>query len=83
MRTTFSATDHAETRKLEVTWDVLETAPLWKYPLLVFEQTAHFTGTYYARRGKGWQKIASIDENGFCEYTGTWTDPLSFAARQY
>ncbi len=83
MRTIFTATDHAETRKLEVTWDVLETAPLWKYPLLVFEQTAHFTGAYYTRRGKGWQKIASIDENGFCEDTGTWTDPLSFAARQY
>ena len=43
-----------------------------KYPLIVFEQTAHFIGAFYWRQGNGWRKIASIDETGFCEFTGTW-----------
>ena len=71
-RTKFSATDPAGTCKLELIWEVRSSSALWKYPLIVFEQLAHFTGHFYRRSGRRWREVAAIDELGFCEYTASW-----------
>ena len=45
---------------------------LWKYPVIVYEQSAHFDGAIYRREDGAWKECCSIDENGWCEYTNTW-----------
>ncbi|SCK30437.1 NAD-binding domain and a Fe-S cluster-containing protein [Variovorax sp. HW608] len=70
---TFSAIDSTGQYKAEMTWRVTGTAPLWKYPLIVFEQAAQFTGTLSQKSGEGWEKVVDFDVPGFCEYTMTWT----------
>lgn len=83
-RMTFTATDASAKHKLEFAWEVVATAPLWKYPLLVFEQSARFTGVYHRRNSGRWRKIADIAETGFSEYATTWLrrPTLSLAGRQ-
>jgi 15-cis-phytoene desaturase len=72
---TFAAIDSTSSYRLEVTWHVLATAALTKYPLLVFEQTARFTGTLYRKTSGGWTTETTFDELGFCEFSDTWVGP--------
>jgi len=69
---TFEGEDSTGQYKLELNWQVVDTLTLWKYPVIVFEQNAHFNGTVYRRENGEWKECCSIDENGFCEYTNTW-----------
>jgi 15-cis-phytoene desaturase len=69
---TFSAIDATGQYQVSMTWKVLDTATLYKYPLIVFEQSAHFAGTLHQKDGAGWKTIASFDTQGFCEYTSKW-----------
>ena len=64
----FSATDSTGQYELSMTWTVTGTAPLWTYPLIVFEQTARFKGTL---RQNG-NVVSTFDTLGFCEYTSKW-----------
>jgi 15-cis-phytoene desaturase len=65
---TFSATDSTGQYELSTSWAVQDTAPLWTYPLIVFEQTARFKGSL-SQNGK---VVATFDTLGFCEYTSKW-----------
>jgi hypothetical protein len=71
---TFGAVDATGAYQLELAWQVTSTAVLWKYPLIVFEQTAHYQGSLNQLdtvTGQ-WKPILPIDEMGFAEYTDTW-----------
>lgn len=74
-RMTFSAVDSTGQYKIELAWQVTASSALWKYPLIVFEQTAHYTGTFFKKEGSNWTAVTTIDERGFCEYTDTWIGP--------
>ena len=74
-RMTFSAVDSTGQYKIELAWQVVASSALWKYPLIVFEQTAHYTGTFFRNEGGNWTIVTKIDERGFCEYTDTWIGP--------
>jgi len=69
---TFSAIDSSGQYQLALSWKVQGTAPLWTYPLIVFEQTARFQGSLSQKDGEGWKQIATFDTLGFCEYTSKW-----------
>jgi uncharacterized protein with NAD-binding domain and iron-sulfur cluster len=71
-RMTFSAVDSTGRYKIDLAWQVTASSALWKYPLLVFEQTARYTGTLHKSENGSWSLVAQIDEIGFCEYTDTW-----------
>ncbi len=66
------AIDSTEQYRLDLTWTATLTSTLWKYPLIVFEQAAHFSGTLSQRSGEAWTPILQIAEEGFCEYTDRW-----------
>lgn len=68
----FSAIDSTGQYKAEMTWRVTGTATLWKYPLIVFEQAAQFTGSLQKKSGEGWTHVVDFDVLGFCEYTSKW-----------
>ncbi|HEY2028650.1 MAG TPA: FAD-dependent oxidoreductase [Myxococcales bacterium] len=68
----FTAVDATGQYQVTVAWSVLDTSPLWKYPLIVFEQTAQFEGTLSQQQGGAWKPIASFDTPGFSEYTSKW-----------
>jgi hypothetical protein len=72
---TFSATDGGGNYQIDLAWKVTQTAALWKYPVIVFEQAAHYVGRLQQRIGGNWQTIAKFDEPGFCEYTSLWYEP--------
>ena len=72
---TFTATDGTGEFMIDLAWTVTQTAPLWKYPVIVFEQTAHYTGRLQQNVGGNWQTVAQFDEPGFCEYTSLWYEP--------
>ena len=72
---TFTATDGTGEFMIDLAWTVTQTAPLWKYPVIVFEQTAHYTGRLQQKVGGNWQTVAQFDESGFCEYTSLWYEP--------
>lgn len=68
----FSAVDSTGNYRIELVWKVENTAVLWKYPLLVFEQTARFTGKLEQKNGDRWETVKSIDTTGFSEFTREW-----------
>ncbi|MEN9848041.1 MAG: hypothetical protein RL368_781 [Pseudomonadota bacterium] len=71
-RMTFECIDQTGNYKVQVAWRVIDTLVLWKYPLIVFEQTAEFEGGLYERAGDDWKLVCRLQAKGFCEYTGTW-----------
>lgn len=68
----FEGIDSTGEYKLVLNWQVVDTLTLWKYPVIVYEQNAHFNGTVYQRVNEQWVELCNIDENGFCEFTNTW-----------
>lgn len=58
--------------RLSLEWDVLQTAALWKYPLIVFEQSAFFQGSLLEYKDNQWKSILEIFSEGFCEATGKY-----------
>jgi hypothetical protein len=60
--------------RLVMSWKVNDTATLWQYPLIVFEQTAAFTGSLYERDEESgvWKRLVDIDQQGLCEATSRW-----------
>jgi hypothetical protein len=76
----FTGTDATDRYRLELQWEVEETAVLWHYPLVVFEQTARFKGALYERAGGRpdgpWTERTVIDTRGLCEATARWLQPL-------
>lgn len=60
--------------RLVLTWNVADTATLWHYPLIVFEQTAAFKGTFYEKDAETgeWNHLIDIDRQGLCEATSRW-----------
>jgi hypothetical protein len=68
----FSAIDATGTHRVQVTWTVENTAVLWKYPLIVFEQTARFRGALFRKSDSGWEQVKAFDTTGFCEFTREW-----------
>ena len=72
---TFTATDQTGHYRLELEWRVTATSTLWKYPLIVFEQAADFSGTLSEidpATGKPVRVVETIAEAGFCEFTNRW-----------
>lgn len=69
---TFAGLDTSGQYKIDLAWKVTQTAVLWKYPVIVFEQTAKYTGTLQQKSGTLWKPLATIDDSGFCEYTALW-----------
>lgn len=69
---TFAALDSTGQYKTEMTWKVAQTANLWRYPLIVFEQSAQFRGRLLKKAGDGWVGVVDFDVPGFCEYTSKW-----------
>ena len=70
-----AAVDTSDTFRIDLAWTVTQTAPLWKYPVIVFEQTARYTGRLQQKVNGNWQTVAKFDEPGFCEYTSLWYEP--------
>ncbi len=68
----FVGIDSTGEYKLVLNWHVLDTATLWKYPVIVFEQTAHYNGALLKLDGDVWKEEHVIRETGFCEFTATW-----------
>ena len=62
--------------RLVLHWSVLLTSVLWRYPVIVFEQTAAFKGQLYQKKDTNWELVETIDTQGFCESTSTWYQPL-------
>jgi hypothetical protein len=72
-RTKFQATDSTGKFRLELDWKVKGTSTLWKYPLLVFEQSCDFTGVLSELQpDTNWKVVETIAEAGFCEFTDRW-----------
>jgi hypothetical protein len=70
---TFACEDESGRYKVEMRWEVIDTLPLWQYPVIVFEQTAQFDGGIYERDSAGeWQLLGDIHTIGFCEHSATW-----------
>lgn len=69
-RMTYEGTTASGLYKVTLNWVVRDTIKLWRQALIVFEQTAWFTGE--VRTVADNKLVASIDEPGFCEYTGLW-----------
>ncbi len=69
---TFSAVDPSGEYRVELAWKVQDTAAIWKYPVIVFEQKAKFSGSLSRKNGSDWQTLAQVDDTGFCEYTSLW-----------
>jgi hypothetical protein len=67
-----TGTDVTDRYRLELQWRARLVAPLWKSPMIVFEQTADFEGTLAERDGTGWTERLRIAEQGFYEYTAEW-----------
>lgn len=68
----FTAVDSTGRYQISLIWEVQENATLWKYPLLVFEQTAQFKGSLTELVDGIWKPIATFDTTGFSEYTSEW-----------
>ncbi|THH37029.1 hypothetical protein E4Z66_08810 [Aliishimia ponticola] len=71
----FQAVDGTGQYELQLSWQVTDTSVLWKYPLIVFEQGCHFTGTLREvdpGNPGGGKVLEQIDTKGFCEYTDRW-----------
>ena len=66
------AVDKTGKYRLSLEWDVLQTAALWKYPLIVFEQSAFFQGSLLEYKDNQWKTILEIFSEGFCEATGKY-----------
>jgi len=60
--------------RLELSWNVTDTAVLWHYPLIVFEQIAEFKGAFYEKDDATgeWTPLIEIDRKGLCEATSKW-----------
>jgi len=71
-RIKFTATDTTGQYQVDLVWIVQDTSALWKYPLIVFEQTARFTGALRRRSKSGWEHVLDIRETGYSEYTSRW-----------
>jgi hypothetical protein len=69
-RMSYEGTTESGRYKVTLHWVVRDTVALWKQALIVFEQSAYFTGE--VRSVVDGKLVASIDEPGFCEYTGRW-----------
>jgi len=72
---TFSATDTSGEFRIDLQWTVTQTAVLWKYPVIVFEQAAHYVGRLQQLVNGSWVTAEKFDEPGFCEYTSLWYEP--------
>ena len=68
----FTAVDDTGRYQISLIWEVQENATLWKYPLLVFEQTAQFKGSLTELVDGVWKPITTFDTTGFSEYTSEW-----------
>lgn len=68
----FAAVDSTGQYRVEMVWTVKDTATLWKYPLIIFEQAAQFQGKLMQKSGAGWVQVVAFDLQGFCEYTSKW-----------
>lgn len=72
-RMTFTGIDDSGQYKLELAWQIRQTCPIWKTPILVYEQAADYTGTFFKKNAAGgWDPVVAIQEPGFAEYTDTW-----------
>jgi len=70
---TFSGVDATGKYRLELAWTIRQTCPIWKAPIIVYEQSADFTGTLLALNPDGeWIPVLTLQEPGFAEYTDTW-----------
>ena len=69
---TFAAVDSTGQYRTEMTWTVADSVTLWKYPLVVFEQSARFKGRLLKKSGDGWDEVVDFDVIGFSEYTSKW-----------
>ncbi|MFO1460880.1 MAG: hypothetical protein U1G08_15920 [Verrucomicrobiota bacterium] len=70
---TFAGVDPTGQYRLEIAWTVRQTCPIWKAPILVYEQSADYTGTLFRKSPSGaWESIVTFQEPGFAEYTDTW-----------
>jgi len=72
---TFSATDTSGEFRIDLQWTVTQTAALWQYPVIVFEQVAHYTGRLQQLVNGSWVTVEKFDDPGFCEYTSLWYEP--------
>jgi hypothetical protein len=70
-RMSYQGTTESGLYTVSLNWVVRDTVKLWKQAMIVFEQTAHFTGE--VRAAADGTLVAAIDETGFCEYTATWS----------
>lgn len=74
-RMTFTATDSTGKYRLDLKWQVTATSTLWKYPLIVFEQSCTYDGTLSEidpATGAAGKVVETIREAGFCEFTNRW-----------
>ena len=69
-RMSYEGTTSSGLYKVTLNWTVRDTIKLWRQALIVFEQTAWFTGEVRTLADN--KLVATIDEPGFCEYTGLW-----------
>ncbi len=73
--TTFEALDATGQFKVQLAWKVTGNSTLWKYPLIVFEQSCSFEGTLMQLKSgttDQWTTVQTIAEDGFCEFTDRW-----------
>ncbi len=74
-RLTIFAHNRGENKLLFVTIESIKTAPIYKEApkpspsIIIYEQTAHFSGALYEKGRYGWSRLVSLDGNGFAEYT--------------
>lgn len=69
---TFTGEDASGQYRIELAWQIDQTSPIWKSPVIVFEQAATFTGKFMAKTDTGWRTLTDINENGFAEFTDLW-----------
>jgi len=74
-RLTIFAHNTDENKLLFVTIESSKTAPIYKEApkpspnIIIYEQTAHFSGALYEKGRHGWSRLVSFDGDGFAEYT--------------
>ncbi|MDD9944149.1 MAG: hypothetical protein OXU20_24105 [Myxococcales bacterium] len=61
-----------KTYRLDLSWQTTAAAPLWKCPMIIFEQTANFTGTLSVEDASGTVQRHALSFEGFYEYTAKW-----------
>jgi hypothetical protein len=70
---TFECLDSSGNYLVKMAWTIIDTLPLWQYPIIVFEQTAQFDGGLYEKAADGsWQPVCEIHAAGFAEHSVTW-----------